>query len=51
MWRAGAAYRFRYHCVRCGLQSKVAATMNEPHMLERYWNEAVQLERARRDET
>jgi hypothetical protein len=49
-WRAGKSYRYRYRCLRCGLEAKVAATLNEPHQLERYWNEAVQIYRVAREE-
>jgi hypothetical protein len=49
-WRAGASHRYRLRCLRCGLQAKVAVTLNEPHLMDRYWNEAVQLDRIARAE-
>lgn len=48
-WRATSkSYRYRMRCLRCGLQSTVAATLNEPHKLDQFWNEAVQVDRIAR---
>jgi hypothetical protein len=48
-WRAGSkSYRYRLRCLRCGLESKVAATLNEPHEMDRHWNEAVKINRIAR---